>query len=57
MFYWWENAPEERYWCEITDRHDVGADLKCPQADEAGKEYWSYSLINQGAVSGTRSTH
>ncbi len=24
-----------------------GADLKCPQANEAGKEYWSYSLINE----------
>ncbi len=33
------------YWCEITDRSDVGADLKCPQANEAGKPYWSYGLI------------
>jgi len=30
---------------EITDRPDVGADLKCPQSDESGKPYWSYYLI------------
>lgn len=45
MSYWWEASPEERYWCEITDREDIGADLKCPQANEAGRDYWSYSLI------------
>jgi hypothetical protein len=46
MAYWWEGDPSERYWCEITDRDDVGADLKCPQRDESGNEYWSYSFIN-----------
>ena len=42
MPYWWEASPVERYWCEITDRDDIGADLKCPQTDETGDEYWSY---------------
>jgi hypothetical protein len=46
MFYWWEASTDERYWCEITDRDDIGADLHCPQTDESGKSYWSYSLVN-----------
>lgn len=44
---WWDGHPEERYWCEITDRRDVGADLKCPQTNEAGGDYWSYRIINE----------
>src|SRR5262245_44740977 len=43
---WWANDPDERYWCEVTDRTDLGADLKCPQANEDGRAYWSYSLIH-----------
>ncbi|HWW82252.1 MAG TPA: hypothetical protein VNZ26_01545 [Vicinamibacterales bacterium] len=36
----------QRYWLEITDRHDLGADLRAPQKNEAGEEsYWGYSLI------------
>lgn len=31
--------------CEITDRNDLGTDLKCPQTDEGGSRYWSYDLI------------
>ena len=45
--YWWSDLPGERYWCEITDRARVGDDLRCPQLDEGGKPYWSYSLILQ----------
>src|SRR5690349_12122428 len=43
--FWWEDSPDERFWCEITDRRDIGTDLKCPQTDESGKQYWSYDLI------------
>jgi hypothetical protein len=43
---WWEGDPTERYWSEITDRDDIGADLKCPQTDEGGSRYWSYDLIH-----------
>jgi hypothetical protein len=32
-------------WLEITNRSDLGANLKAPQTDEKGKAYWSYSLI------------
>jgi hypothetical protein len=44
--YWWDHAPAERFWCEITDRMDIGADLKCPQTDESDKPYWSYDFIH-----------
>lgn len=44
---WWATESQERYWCEITDRVDIGADLKCPQADKRGSSYWSYSLIRE----------
>lgn len=42
---WWDGDARERYWCEITDRKDVGGDLKCPQWDDADRPYWSYELI------------
>jgi hypothetical protein len=35
------------YWLEITDRPDIGVDLKIPQTDERGDPYWSYSLIHE----------
>ncbi len=36
---WWSTIPDEAYWCEITDRVDIGVDLKCPQRDERGRTY------------------
>jgi len=45
MANWWDKSRAERYWCEVTDRSDVGADLRAPQKNEAGQDYWSYSLI------------
>lgn len=45
MAYWWATDPSECFWCEVTDREDLGADLKCPTRHEGDKEYWSYSLI------------
>lgn len=44
---WWQDRPREIFWCEITDREDLGADLKCPQSDNKYKSYWSYSLIKE----------
>jgi len=49
MTNWWDGLPNERYWCEVTDRTDVGSDLKAPQKNEAGQDYWSYSLIKEVA--------
>lgn len=42
---WWGDDPRERYWMEITDRSDLGADLHAPQRDDGGNEYWSYTLV------------
>jgi len=42
---WWAADPAERYWMEITDRDDLGADLIAPTADGSGKPYWGYELI------------
>ena len=47
MANWWDGLSTERYWCEVTDRTDVGSDLKAPQENEAGQNYWSYSLIKE----------
>ena len=45
--FWWSSKPEERYWCEITDRDELGRDLYCPQSNNTGKPFWSYSLIKE----------
>jgi hypothetical protein len=42
---WWHKASGEIYWLEITGRPDIGADLKAPQRDDSGEEYWSYALV------------
>jgi hypothetical protein len=42
---WWQTDPSERYWLETTDRTDLGVDLNAPQADDSGRERWSYALI------------
>jgi len=43
----WTSIATESFWCEITDRTDIGEDLHCPQADERGSAYWSYALIRE----------
>lgn len=42
---WWIDRGDERYWLEVTDRSDVGTNLKAPQRNESGGEFWSYSLV------------
>lgn len=42
---WWTNRYNERYWLEVTGRKDIGVNLKAPQTNEQGKEFWSYSLL------------
>jgi hypothetical protein len=44
---WWENDPTEVYWLEVTDRDDLGVDLRAPEHDESGKPNWRYSLFKQ----------
>jgi hypothetical protein len=45
LAYWWSHDPEEVFWLEITDRDDLGTDLKAPDFKEDGKPFWSYSLV------------
>jgi hypothetical protein len=42
---WWERISSERFWLEVTDRLDLGVNLKAPQTNEQGAEFWSYSLL------------
>ena len=50
---WWGKKPEEVFWLEVTGRTDIGINLKAPQVNEHGAEFWSYSLlkyVRQGDV-------
>ncbi len=42
---WWAADPNQRFWMEITDRHDLGADLFAPTTNDKGRPYWGYELI------------
>jgi hypothetical protein len=56
---WWTNHDREIYWLEVSERDDTGADLKAPQENESGREYWSYSLVREvtdGDIVGTCET-
>ena len=46
---WWQDRPRERYWLEVTDRPDIGVNLKAPKANETGKEFWGYSFLHEVA--------
>ena len=43
--YWWGSENTENMWIEITDRPDIGSNLKAPVTNQKGKEYWSYSFL------------
>jgi len=36
---WWINRPEERYWLEVTDRPELGINLKAPQTNERATSF------------------
>lgn len=42
---WWTDDPAQKYWMEITDRKDVGGDLRAPQVADDGKPEWGYELV------------
>tara|TARA_B100002052_G_C15696156_1_gene512940 strand:- start:48 stop:596 length:549 start_codon:yes stop_codon:yes gene_type:complete len=42
---WWELDDSENLWIEITDRDDIGSNLKAPVTNQKGDEYWSYSFL------------
>lgn len=43
---WWIDNPEERYWMEITDRENLGANLIAPTLGKGDKETFSYALVS-----------
>lgn len=42
---WWAADPGQRFWMEITERDDLGADLFAPTTNDKGRPYWGYELI------------
>ncbi|WP_412516468.1 DUF3883 domain-containing protein [Actinomadura madurae] len=44
---WWEEDPTERFWMEITDRPDLGSNVRALQRNGTGGEFWSYSLVTE----------
>ena len=49
MSAWWEHDETERFWVEVTDRRDIGADLNAPAASESGGQVASYELLKAPA--------
>lgn len=47
---WWSESPAERFWMELTDREDIGSDLRAPLHDDSGQENWRYSLFQHARV-------
>lgn len=44
---WWREKPGEVFWLEVTDRPDLGDNLKAPQSNEHEGDFWSYSLLKE----------
>ena len=44
---WWNQFKEEYYWVEVTRRDDIGENLKSPQKNKFGKDYWGYSILKE----------
>lgn len=44
---WWQGKSSERFWMELTDRSDIGADLNAPMYNESGEPQWSYDLLRE----------
>jgi hypothetical protein len=42
---WWADDPAQKYWMEITNRDDLGAELRAPQEADDGKPEWGYELV------------
>ena len=42
---WWADSSDERCVLEITDRDDVGTDLRAPQRDDTGHVHRAYALV------------
>jgi len=50
---WWEGNPSENLWVEITDRNDLGSNIKAPVSAQKGKKTSGYELpkyVREGDV-------
>jgi hypothetical protein len=53
MNIWWEGKPSENLWVEITDRNDLGSNIKAPISAQKGKKTSGYELpkyVKEGDV-------
>jgi len=53
MNIWWEGNPSENLWVEITDRDDLGSNIKAPVSAQKGKKTSGYELpkhVREGDV-------
>lgn len=50
MTNWWASDDSERFWLEVTDREDLGADLRAPTLDDSGRPNWRYGLFQHASV-------
>lgn len=44
---WWASDPAERYWMEITNRSELGVDVRAPQVVPGKSVPWHYQLVAQ----------
>jgi len=44
---WWEMSPEESFWMEVTDRDDIGANLKAPRFGEGGGSPGHWQTVSE----------
>jgi hypothetical protein len=42
---WWLDDPAQKYWMEITDRDDLGGEVRAPQKSDDGRPEWGYELV------------
>jgi hypothetical protein len=42
---WWVDDPAQKYWMEVTDREDLGGELRAPQKADDGLPEWGYELV------------
>lgn len=42
---WWTDDPDQKYWMEITDRRDLGGELKAPHLADDNRPKWGYELV------------
>ena len=47
---WWTEEAGKRFWLELTDRDDIGVDLRAPVSNSAGRADWRYALFREASA-------